>query len=185
MEPEEHYVNDAVKLVERGFKAIKMRLGRYPLHREAAFIAAVRKAVGPDVKLMADGNGVFTIQSALDMAQVLHDNQFVFWEEPLPQSPNYTAYEVLRDKMPLPLAAGEVLDSRANAADLIRGRGVDIIQPDPSLCGGIGEVLFISEMAALSGIQTFPHCWGGAILIAAATHLVSLIPDPHWGFPTD
>lgn len=185
MEPEEHYVKDAVNLVKRGFKAIKMRLGRYPIEREAALIAQIRAAVGPDVKLMADGNGVYTIKTALEMAEVLHNNKFEFWEEPLPQSPNYTGYDTLRDKMPLPLAGGEVLDSRANAADLIRRRGVDIIQPDVSLCGGIGEVLFISELAALSSMQTFPHCWGGAILIAATTHLVSLIQDPHWGFPTD
>lgn len=62
---------------------------------------------------------------------------------------------------------------------------MDIIQPDISLCGGIGEVLFISELAALSGIRCIPHCWGGAVLIAATVHLLSLLPDPHWGFPTD
>jgi D-galactarolactone cycloisomerase len=40
-------------------------------------------------------------------------------------------------------------------------------------------------MAALSGIRCLPHCWGSDILIAATTHLVSLLPDPHWGLPTD
>ena len=33
--------------------------------------------------------------------------------------------------------------------------------------------------------QIVPHCWGGAILIAGTIHLLSLLPDPHWGFPTD
>jgi len=182
MEPEEHYINDAVNLVRSGFKAIKMRLGRYPVAREAKFIAEVRRAVGPEIKLMADGNGAYTMKTALEMADVLRQNNFEFWEEPLPQAPNYTAYDKLREKMPLPLAGGEVLDSRMNAAELIRKRGVDIIQPDASLCGGIGEVLFISELAAMSGIQTIPHSWGCAILIAATTHLVSLIHEPHYGF---
>ena len=53
------------------------------------------------------------------------------------------------------------------------------------MCGGIGEALFISEMAALSGIRSIPHCWGGDIVIAASAHLLSLIADPHWGLPTD
>ena len=61
----------------------------------------------------------------------------------------------------------------------------DIIQPDVSLCGGIGEVLFIAELAALSGVRCIPHCWGGAILIAATLHLLAILPDPHWGFETD
>lgn len=184
-EPEDHYAQDAVELVQRGFKALKLRLARFPLAREEKFIAAVRQAVGPEIKLMADGNGACTLKTALEWADVLKGNKFEFWEEPLPQSPNYAAYDVLREKMPLPLAGGEVLDSRANAADLIRRRGVDIIQPDASLCGGIGEVLFISELATLSGIQTVPHSWGGAILIAATAHLVSLIHDPHRGFTAD
>ena len=86
---------------------------------------------------------------------------------------------------PLPLAAGEVLDSRATAKELIDRRAMDIIQPDVSLCGGLGEALFIAEMAALSGIRCVPHCWGGDIVIAASIHLLSLLPEPHWGLPTD
>ncbi len=110
MEPEEHYVNDAVNLVRSGFTAIKMRLGRYAVAREAKFIAEVRRAVGPEIKLMADGNGAYTMKTALEMADVLRQNNFEFWEEPLPQAPNYTAYDKLREKMPLPLAGGEVLE---------------------------------------------------------------------------
>jgi len=30
-----------------------------------------------------------------------------------------------------------------------------------------------------------PALLGGDIIIAATTHLVSLLPDPHWGLPTD
>ena len=83
------------------------------------------------------------------------------------------------------LAAGEAVDSRSSAKELIDRKCMHIIQPDVSLCGGIGETLFISELAALSGIRCIPHCWGGAILIAATVQLLSLMPDPHWGFPTD
>ena len=184
-EPEEQFPREAAALVKQGFKALKMRLGRYPLAREAGVVAAVREAVGLDISLMADGNGAYTMDSALKMGNHLHALGFDAFEEPLPQSPLYAGYEQLREKLPLPLAAGEALDSRANAKLLIERRAMDIIQPDLSLCGGIGEVLFIAEMAALAGIPCLPHCWGGAILIAATTHLLSLLPDPHWGFPTD
>jgi D-galactarolactone cycloisomerase len=184
-EPEEHYPREAADLAEQGFKALKMRIGRYPVAREAAVAAAVREAVGPDVRLMADGNAAYTMATALQMGHELHRLGFEVFEEPLPQSPNYAGYEELRHKLPLSLAAGEAVDSRASAKALIDRRAMDIIQPDVSLCGGIGEALFISELAALSGIRCIPHCWGGAILIAATIQLLALLPDPHWGFPTD
>lgn len=180
------YPREAAALVKSGYRALKMRLGRYPVSREAKVARAVREAVGPDVRLMVDGNAAYTLGSALQMGEVLHDLQFDFFEEPLPQvAPHYAGYEELRNKLPLPLAGGEGLDARASAKELIDRRAFHIIQPDISLCGGFGEVLFIAEMAALSGIPCVPHCWGSAILIAATTHLVSLLPDPHWGFPTD
>lgn len=183
--PEDHYPREAEELVRQGYKALKMRLGRYPVLREAAVAASVRKAVGPDIKLMADGNAAYTLSSALRMGEKLHELGFEYFEEPLPQSPQYAGYEELRRKLPLPLAAGEGVDSRTNAKDLIDRRCMHIIQPDVSLCGGISETLFISELASLSGIRCIPHCWGGAILIAATVQTLSLMPDPHWGFPTD
>jgi D-galactarolactone cycloisomerase len=184
-EPEEHYPEEAAALVQQGFQALKMRLGRYPVAREAAVAATVRKVVGPDIKLMADGNAAYTLATALQMGHELHRLGFEAFEEPLPQSPKYAGYEELRRKLPLSLAAGEAVDSRASAKELIDRRAMDIIQPDVSLCGGIGETLFIAELAALSGIRCLPHCWGSAILIAATVQLLALLPDPHWGFPTD
>ena len=184
-DPAEQYPAEASALVDQGHKALKMRLGRYSVAREATVATMVREAVGPDIKLMVDGNAAYTFGSALKMGQVLAELDFEFFEEPMPQSPNYASYDRLREKLPLPLAGGEALDSRATAKQLIDRRAFDIIQPDLSLCGGLGEALFIAEMAALSGIRCVPHCWGGDISIAASTHLLSLMPDPHWGLPTD
>jgi D-galactarolactone cycloisomerase len=184
-QPEDQFPEEAAELVRQGFRALKMRIGRYSVAREAAVAAAIRKAVGPDVKLMADGNAAYTLATALQMGHALHELGFEAFEEPLPQSPKYAGYEELRRKLPLSLAAGEAVDSRANAKELIDRGVMDIIQPDVSLCGGIGEALFIAELAALSGIRCIPHCWGSAILIAATVHLLAVLPDPHWGFPTD
>ncbi len=185
MEPETHYPLEAATLVKHGFRALKMRIGRYPVAREAKLVAAVREVVGPDVLLMADGNAAYTMESAVRMGQVLNEHKFECFEEPLPQSPKYAAYEELRNRLPLSLAAGEAVDGRACAKELIDRRAMDIIQPDVSLCGGFAEALFIAEMAALSGIRFIPHCWGADILIAATVQLLSILPDPHWGFATD
>ncbi len=183
---EKWYPMRAEKMVKQGHRAIKMRLGRYPVAREIKVVQTIRKVVGPDVKLMADGNGAYTMGNALKMAHYLRTYDFEFLEEPMPQrSNNYPGYAKLREKMPLPLAGGEALDSREAAKALIDRQAFDIIQPDASLCGGIGEVVFISELANLSGVRCYPHCWGADIVIAATVQTLALVPDPHFGLPTD
>ncbi len=87
VEIEEHYPSTAAKMVHRGHKAIKMRLGRYSVEREAKVAAHVRDTVGPDIELMVDGNGGYTMGSALRMGHVLSELGYEFFEEPLPQSP--------------------------------------------------------------------------------------------------
>lgn len=182
--PETQYAPEALALVERGFKAMKMRLGGYPVARDAAVAASVREAVGPNVRLMADGNGAYALPGAIRMGRALESLGFYFFEEPLPQ-PKYAGYEVLTSALDIPIAAGEVVDARDTARELIARGAMRIIQPDATLCGGIRECLFIAEMARLWGIQCIPHCWGGAISLAAAMQVVSLLPDASWGRTTE
>ena len=182
MEPEEEYPANARDLVKRGFKAMKLRIGRYPPRREFPIFEAVRAAVGPDVKLMADGNAAYTFPTAVEVGKELYRLGFTWFEEPTPQySARYPGYEALREKLDIALAGGEAVDSRGAAKDLIERRCFDIIQPDVSLCGGVAECLFIAEMAREWGMLFYPHCWGGAIVVAASTHVISSLPDFHWG----
>jgi D-galactarolactone cycloisomerase len=184
-EPEEQYPKEAVAAVKQGFRALKMRLGGLPPERDLAAAAAVRKAVGPAIKLMADGNGAYTLSTAIRMGRELDRLGFYWFEEPLPQSPDYAAYDVLTDRLDIAIAGGEALDSRGVARELICRRAFDIIQPDVSLCGGIGECLFVAEMARLWGMQSNPHCWGGGIVIAATLHVLALLPVETWSRATE
>jgi D-galactarolactone cycloisomerase len=179
--PKEQYPEEALALVARGFHAMKMRIGALPIKHD---LAAVREAVGPDVKLMADANGAYTISTAIQVGKELERLGLYWFEEPLPQA-HYAGYEVLRDKLRIALAAGEILDSRGSAKELIARRGIDIIQPDASLCGGINEALFIAEIAQLWNVRCMPHCWGSAITVAATLQLLSLLPDPTWALETE
>jgi D-galactarolactone cycloisomerase len=184
LDPERQYPEEAKAQVRQGFRAMKMRIGGQPLSRDLAAVRAVREAVGPDVKLMADGNGAYTVSTAIRVGRELDRLGLHWFEEPLPEA-HYAGYEVLRDKLDIALAGGEVLDSRGAAKELICRRAFDIIQPDVSLCGGIGECLFVAELARLWGIQCNPHCWGGAIVIAATLHVLALLPDESWARTTE
>jgi D-galactarolactone cycloisomerase len=175
--PEGHWVDEVLALREQGFTAMKLRIGRFSVNREAPTLAAVRDAVGPEVRLMADANAAYSPAMALRMGSILSDLDFDWLEEPLPQN-GYRGYPELRAKLHLPLAGGEALTSRVSANELLQRGCFDIIQPDVSICGGIAECLFIGENADLSAVRCIPHCWGGAIMLAATLHVVALLPEP-------
>jgi D-galactarolactone cycloisomerase len=180
--PEDQHPAEAAALAKDGFLAMKIRTGRYGHKRDLAIMEKIRAAVGPDVRLLTDGNGAFTLPQAVKFGRELERLDFYSFEEPLPQSPNYAGYDELTKTLDIAVAGGEVLDSRATARDHIVRRSFDIIQPDASLCGGIAEALFICEMAHQFRIQALPHCWAGAIAIAATLHLNSLLPPHFQGF---
>ncbi len=180
--PEDQHPPEAAALAKQGFLAMKIRTGRYGFKRDLVVMEKIRDAVGPNVRLLTDGNGAFTLPQAVKFGKELEKLDFYCFEEPLPQAPNYAGYDELTKSLDIAVAGGEVLDSRAIAKDHIVKRSFDIIQADVCLCGGIAEVLFICEMARLFGIQALPHCWAGAIVIAASLQLNSLLAPHFQGF---
>jgi D-galactarolactone cycloisomerase len=184
IDAEKQYPETAIELVGRGFKALKIRIGRFEPRRDLAAVRAVREAVGPDIKLMADGNGAYTLSTAIRVGRELDRYGLYWFEEPIPQ-PQYAGYETLHEKLDIALAGGEALNSRGVAKELLCRQVFDIIQPDISLCGGIGECLFIAEMARLWGTLCYPHCYSGAIVTTATLHVLSLLPDASWGHTTE
>ena len=175
--PEAHWPEEIAELSARGFRAMKLRIGRYPPDRELPVLTEIRKTVGPGTKLMADANAAHSPAIALRVADALADLDFDWLEEPLPQ-PGYHGYPELRAKFRLPLAGGEGLGTRWAAAEALQRGCFDIIQPDVSICGGIAECVFIGELAQLSSVACIPHCWAGALTLVATMHICSLLAEP-------
>ncbi len=111
---------------------------------------------------------------------------FRWLEEPLPTN-DYAAYAPLAGELRIPLAGGEILESAEAAAPYLRGRSFDLVQPDVSICGGIGGVLEIAAAAADAGAFTVPHACSGAIALAATLHILAVQPlaadAPAWAEP--
>jgi D-galactarolactone cycloisomerase len=177
VDPEAYWVEDAVALAEQGFRAIKVRIGRYDPARELPLLARMREALPEDVVLMADANAAYTLHTALRVSRVLDELGFAWLEEPIREG-DYEAFDVLTAQSPTPIAAGEILLDRSAASRFIARRGARIVQPDVSIIGGLAELLFVAETARLARISTVPHCNAGGITLAATLHLCALLPDP-------
>jgi D-galactarolactone cycloisomerase len=175
--PRDQWLDEAIGLAGQGYRAIKMRIGRYAPHVELPIVAEVREALGPEVRLMVDAWGSYTLPTAIRVGRELERIGIDWYEEPLPQH-GYLGYEVLADVLDIAVAGGEMLQTVTAFAELFERRAVDIVQPDISLCGGIGDALFVARLAALKGIQCMPHSWNGPVVESASLHVASLLPDP-------
>lgn len=184
-DPAELWLDEALGLVEQGFRAIKMRIGRFPPAHELRLIAKLRERLPSHVRLMADGNAAYTLATATRVGRELERIGLDWFEEPIPQitptQAEYAGYERLTSHLDIPIGCGEILQSRGAFQALMAGGKVDIVQPDVTICGGIAELLFVADLARLHGLQCIPHCWGGAIAVAAAIHTLSLLPNPTSG----
>lgn len=170
------WAEEAASLYDGGFRAMKLRLGVEPADAEAANAEALRAQIPDDLELMGDGNGGFNPTSARSMGHALEALGFVWFEEPLPME-GYVGYPELAAELAIPLAGGELVQSRPDALRFLAAGSVDIMQPDPVICGGIGEVLFFGALARLHGVLCIPHTSGGQIGVAAALQALAALPD--------
>ncbi len=175
-DPEETWIEETASHAARGFRATKFRIGRHPVAREVPILERVRTE-HPTMTLMADGNGAYTIAQSIEVGRALGALGFRWLEEPMPQRGGYASYEKVATALDISLAGGEITQSRHAALDLIARGGVDIIQPEPVIIGGIGEAVFVAELARLHGIGCVPHTSGSIVGLAAALHAIATIPD--------
>jgi D-galactarolactone cycloisomerase len=153
---------------------MKMRLAKNYAYDSAALLA-VRQAIGPDNRLMIDGNARYPLSWAIKLAPQFQEAGIFWLEEPfLPENPD--DFRALRPHLgSIPLAAGENEFGLQGFRELVDGNVVDIVQPDACRCGGITESLRVTELAARAGRRVAPHTWSDAVALAANMHVVASI----------
>lgn len=143
--------------VELGFKAVKMKTGRWSPQGEESRVRAAREAIGEDVELMLDCNNgwVDTVQ-AMEYLRRMEPYNPYFIEEPF--SPDdVESHARLARLTRIPVATAEIGYGRWYHKQLLDMGAAAILQTDAAVCGGITEWKRIATMAAGYGIQMCPH----------------------------
>lgn len=161
-----------------GFAGGKLPLTYAPCEGEDGFRANVeiarqaRAATADGFPLMYDCWMALDVDYAARLAHEVVDLGFTWLEEPLPPD-QYGALRRLRARMPatMMLATGEH-EYTANGFRLLCEAGADVIQPDPSWCGGLTELLRIWSVATTYGVKVVPHAGG-----MTSYHFVASRPD--------
>ncbi len=177
-EPERDFPAMLETLAASGARAAKIKIG-LGARSDAARVRSARSALGEAVLLLVDANGNYTVDEALNSMRRIADADIHWFEEPLPPQ-DFSGYAALRRRAPMAVATGEALYTAWDFQRLIEAGGVDVVQPDLTLCGGVRAAREIALLARLHNLRLSPHVWGGGVGLAAACHFTASLPDwPH------
>jgi L-alanine-DL-glutamate epimerase-like enolase superfamily enzyme len=154
--PLEQLLRQTEDNLAKGFRAIKMKVGRERLAEDVARVGAMRELLGPDVPLMVDANMRWSADQAIRAARAFaaHD---VFWlEEPTIPDDVPGHARILREGG-LPVAAGENLHTIHEFHALIAAGGVSFPEPDLSNCGGVSAWLKVARLAEAANLPVTSH----------------------------
>jgi D-galactarolactone cycloisomerase len=172
----EEAVEEAQGYVSEGFTAVKMKIGLGDPKLDIRRVAAVREAVGDDVRLMVDANHCLTVPQAIRIGRDLEKLDIEWFEEPISPEDIDGYVEVTR-ALDMAVAGGENEMTRWGFRDIVVRKAMDIVQPDVCAAGGISECRKIATLAAAHGVECVPHAWGSVIGVAATLHFLAALPD--------
>lgn len=172
-QPEAELVAEAQKSLERGYKAIKLRVGDAPA-RDIERMRAVRKAFGDDLVILTDANIGYELEDVRRVMPALDELRAGWLEEPFPAH-DYRSYREAKLLGRTPLAAGENHYTRFEFNRVIEDGAITILQPDLSKCGGITEALRIAALASSWKLPIHPHSSMTGLNHAATIHFLAAI----------
>ena len=158
------------EVVDRGFKAVKMRIGGAPLKEDLARVKAARRAIGDDIDLMVDANFGYNDQLLGIKAGLALQDEGVRWLEEPTQPDNLKGSAAIAGALTMPVATGESDSTRWAFLEIIEHEAADILQPDVTVVGGVSEWLKVAALASAHRLPLAPHyVWDVHVHLAAAT----------------
>lgn len=181
-------VEEAEEALKKGYNGVKLKIGRGSkwmerdagLRRDIEVIKAVRAAVGPKCKLLADANDGY--RNDMDRAWRLMtgaaDARLYWIEELFPESPeNYTELRARMEKagMKTLVADGENFRQAVQFAPYLKPRRLmDVLQMDIRTGGFLGN-LEMARMGEEAGALSVPHNWGSQVGLFMGLHLAKAV----------
>lgn len=158
--------------LDRGFQAVKIKVGREQLSDDIERVAAVRDLVGDDVALMVDANMRWDVDTAIQAAKGLAEFGLVWIEEPtIPD--DVAGHARIATEGGVPIATGENLHTVYEFEKMITAGGISFPEPDVANIGGITAWKQVANLADANGLPVTTH---GVHEIHL--HLLASVPNP-------
>lgn len=142
--------------LERGARAIKMKIGGESFAVDAERVRVARETIGPDVKLMVDANCAYRAHEAIRIARLMEPHDIYWFEEPVAPD-DYAGHARLAAATSIPIATGENEYTRYGFRDLIEHRSASIFNADATVLGGITEWMKVAALTQAHDLDIAPH----------------------------
>jgi L-alanine-DL-glutamate epimerase-like enolase superfamily enzyme len=163
--------------IKAGYQAAKF--GWEPMGQSEALdlelVRGARAGVGDDATLLIDAGCVWDARTALQRAHAFAEFKIGWLEEPL-RPGDVEGYVWLRDRSPVPIAAGEAECGRESFRPLIDRHALDVYQVDLSRCG-FTDGAYLRARVEEIGARLCNHCYTSPVTVAASLHWLATCRD--------
>lgn len=167
---------DAAKAIEKGFKALKVKVGIDPAE-DVERIKMIREAVGDDVQIRIDANQGWTPKQAIEALNRIERYAIQFAEQPV-AAEDIKGLVTVRKNSSIPIMADESVHSPQDALRVIQAEAADLINIKLMKSGGILRARRIANIAEAANMPCMIGCMGESeIGIAAGTHLAAAVKN--------
>jgi D-galactarolactone cycloisomerase len=148
---------EAALYLEAGYRTVKAKVGGLSAKDDAERIGLIRKAVGPEVKIMIDANQGWDLPTALEASRRC-EAQDIFWlEDPMPWYDEHHALRRLKAEVRIPIAAGETEYTPHGLRTMVAEGLVDYLIIDSTWAGGLTTWRKAAVLTELYGVPLAAH----------------------------
>ena len=166
---------EALALVEEGFRAVKLRLGRPDAFEDLKALRAVRKAIGEEIILMVDYNQALTVAEAIRRGRMLDAEGGVYWIEEPVRADDFAGCARVAREVATPIQIGENFMGPEQMAQALAVGACDYVMPDAQRIGGVTGWMRAAALAQAAGVEMSSH-----LFPEASAHLLAATPTCHW-----
>jgi mandelate racemase len=166
--------DEAEALLEGGFTAVKLRLGRSHFEHDLATVRAVRRRLPDPVRLMVDFNQALTFSDAMQYALALDDEGIYWIEEPM-RHDDYRHMALVAQAARTPIRIGENFTGLPPMVAALEAGASDYVMLDLDRIGGVTGWQRAAGLAAAYNREVSSH-----LFPEVSAHLMAATPGRHW-----
>jgi muconate cycloisomerase len=172
----DHITREAADMVERGWRILKVKIGRPDPFADAEAVNAVRRAVGDEIEIRADANQAYDVKTAIRVIRRMEDANLGFVEQPV-KAADVAGMAEVRTAVGVPIMADEGANDAEDVVELAKRRAADSISIYIIGPGGLNRSRKMAAVTEACGLRGYV---GGAlesaIGAAAGLHVAAASP---------